>query len=441
MTQDIVVWWVRQDQRLHDNPALRAACADALAQGLSLLCLAAEAPAGSTRWGFDRVGPHRRWCHWRGLQGLEAQLLAHGQHLCRPARPVAEALRALQADHRIVALHAQQGLAPEEQAEERQLLARGLPLQRHESGGLFTQAELPFHGDPDLNQELSRDSRRPALPRSFTPFRSRVEPLRPQAPLAPPEAWPRPLALAALAAPEPPCPAQDARSIHPYTSPACDPGEAAALQHLAHYLASPAVTAYKQTRNAPSAPEASTRWSPWLANGALSPRQAWAALDAHEAMHGRSEGSHWIRIELLWREYFRWLMRTEGARLYRPTGLAAGAPAPRHDAAAFERWRTGRTGLPFVDAGLRELAATGWLSNRMRQICASALLQEMGGDWRAGAAWFEAQLIDFDPQSNQGNWAYIAGYGTDPRGGRRFDVAWQARQHDPDGSYRARWLA
>jgi deoxyribodipyrimidine photo-lyase len=76
----------------------------------------------------------------------------------------------------------------------------------------------------------------------------------------------------------------------------------------------------------------------------------------------------------------------------------------------------------------------------MRQIVASYWIYDMGGDWRAGAAWFESQLIDYDVYSNQGNWLYIAGRGTDPRGGRPFNVAKQMRDHDPDGLYRQHWL-
>jgi deoxyribodipyrimidine photo-lyase len=92
-----------------------------------------------------------------------------------------------------------------------------------------------------------------------------------------------------------------------------------------------------------------------------------------------------------------------------------------------------------VDAGMHELAATGYLSNRLRQIVASYLIHDLACDWRAGAAWFEAQLIDFDVYSNQGNWLYIAGRGTDPRGGRRFNPQKQAHDYDPDGHYRALW--
>ncbi len=85
----------------------------------------------------------------------------------------------------------------------------------------------------------------------------------------------------------------------------------------------------------------------------------------------------------------------------------------------FAAWCAGQTGQPLVDAAMRELAATGYLSNRLRQVVASYLIHDLACDWRAGAAWFEAQLLDYDVYSNQGNWLYIAGRGTDPRGGRR----------------------
>jgi deoxyribodipyrimidine photo-lyase len=113
---------------------------------------------------------------------------------------------------------------------------------------------------------------------------------------------------------------------------------------------------------------------------------------------------------------------------------------PQHDARAFARWCRGDTGDAFIDAGMRELAQSGELSNRMRQNVASFLLNDLGCDWRAGAAWFEAQLIDYDVYSNTGNWLYLAGKGTDPRGGRRFEPRKQAATYDPDGRYRARWL-
>jgi len=100
----------------------------------------------------------------------------------------------------------------------------------------------------------------------------------------------------------------------------------------------------------------------------------------------------------------------------------------------------GQTGHDWIDAGMRELAATGYLSNRMRQNVASYLIHDLGCDWRAGASWFEHCLIDFDVYSNQGNWLYLSGRGTDARANRRFNPDVQAEQYDPDGVYRRTWV-
>ena len=88
---------------------------------------------------------------------------------------------------------------------------------------------------------------------------------------------------------------------------------------------------------------------------------------------------------------------------------------------------------------MRELLATGYLSNRMRQNVASYLIHDLQCDWCAGAAWFEAQLLDFDVYSNQGNWLYLSGRGTDPRGSRRFNPDKQAQDYDKKGEYRGVW--
>ena len=99
----------------------------------------------------------------------------------------------------------------------------------------------------------------------------------------------------------------------------------------------------------------------------------------------------------------------------------------------------GECGEPVIDAGMRELRHTGYLSNRLRQVVASYLIHNLKLDWRAGAAWFESQLIDYDAYSNQGNWLYIAGLGTDPRGGRAMRIEKQALEHDRDETYRQKW--
>ena len=265
-----------------------------------------------------------------------------------------------------------------------------------------------------------------AMPRTYTPFRQRVEAagvrFTPPAP-APDHLPPLPEGVA--------CPTIEV----PDTPLIATGGASSAHRHWRQYRDRRLPDTYKDTRNGLLGWDYSSKLSAWLAWGCISPRRIAHDLALYEEEFGANDGTYWLWFELLWREHFRLLHLKHGTALYRARGLSQ-LPTPPHDEAAFQRWCEGRTGEPLVDAGMRELAATGWLSNRMRQIVASFLIHDLACDWRAGAAWFESRLIDFDVHSNQGNWLYVAGRDTDPRGGRRFNPDKQAREHDPDGAYR-----
>ena len=165
-----------------------------------------------------------------------------------------------------------------------------------------------------------------------------------------------------------------------------------------------------------------------------------------EAEHGATEDTYWLIFELLWRDFFAFVARQHGRRLFAAGGLGRSegdVSRGRNDSrarAAFASWCEGYTGEPFIDANMRELTATGFMSNRGRQNVASYLVHDLGVDWRLGAAFFEHHLLDFDPASNAGNWLYIAGLGNDPRPNRRFNPARQTEFYDPDGAYRTHWL-
>ncbi len=416
-----LIYWFRNDLRLTDNPAFARACR----QAERLLPVYCHAPEAATDWGFARLGAPRRAFLAAGLDDLAGQLAARGSRLLELHGPAAERLAELARAVGAQAVHAEAIAAPEELQEDAALRSAGLRLETHWQSSLLDPAALPF---PCAE-----------LPAVFSAFRNRVERagVTPQAPQAAAgHLPPLPAAAAGLDNERPPLPLWhgDPRSAFPFAA-----GEGAAQAHLRRYFASDLPVHYKATRNGLCGADYSSKLSPWLASGALSPRSVHAALRTHEAAYGASDGSYWLWFELLWRDYFRFLHRQHGARLYRARGLAERAATPRHDAAAFARWCRGQTGEPLVDAGMRELAASGYLSNRMRQVVASYLIHDLGGDWRAGAAWFEAQLLDYDVYSNQGNWLYIAGRGTDPRGGRRFNPQKQAAEYDPQGVYRALW--
>ncbi|WP_047374022.1 DASH family cryptochrome [Exiguobacterium sp. ZOR0005] len=224
----------------------------------------------------------------------------------------------------------------------------------------------------------------------------------------------------------------DERSAFPFQG-----GERAGRERLAHYLNGP-VRTYKETRNGFGIDD-SSKLSAYLANGSLSPRRVLHELEQHEAKHGANESTYWLYFELLWREFFQWVALEQGKRLFRAQGLRSKQKSWRVDIDVITRWQRGETGVDFVDSFMRELNATGWMSNRGRQIVASYFAKELGQDWRFGAAYFESMLIDYDVASNYGNWAYQAGVGNDSRD-RRFNITRQQETYDPTGAFRNTWL-
>ena len=418
-----LIYWFRQDLRLADNPAFTHACGLAETM-LPVYCTPAGGP---TPWGFERIGAHRQSFEQSAVSALAEQLRTRGSGLMQIEGESVGRLIALARELNVDTIVCERIAAPEEEAQVQALRAAGLTVEDHWQSTLFTLDELPMEVE--------------ALPDVFSSFRRLVE----KAHTATRAVVPAPTTIPALPSglnikpvtPQAP-PALDARSAFPYQQQAFLGGEQAAIEHLQQYFIRGLANSYKATRNNLSALDDSTKFSPWLARGSLSAPQIDQALKGFEAEHGANDSTYWIYFELLWRDYFRLLHLKYGRRLYLASGLK-GSSEPGHNPQGFARWCRGETGEALIDAGMRELAATGYLSNRMRQIVASYLIFDLKGDWRAGAAWFEAQLVDYDVYSNQGNWLYIAGYGTDPRGGRRFNTAKQADEHDADGHYRALW--
>ena len=195
----------------------------------------------------------------------------------------------------------------------------------------------------------------------------------------------------------------------------------------------------KQTRNDLDGLAGSSTLSPWLANGAVSVRTVAHDIFRYEREHTANDSTYWLYFELLWREFFHWRAVADGAALFRQSGRHSRRLLTTFEPRHFARWCAGDTDYPLVNALMRQLVATGWMSNRGRQIAASCLINELGLDWRYGAAFFEQQLIDYDVGSNYGNWQYIAGVGSDPRGGRHFNLEKQAEQFDPDALFTAKW--
>ncbi|MAE53005.1 MAG: deoxyribodipyrimidine photolyase [Opitutae bacterium] len=200
---------------------------------------------------------------------------------------------------------------------------------------------------------------------------------------------------------------------------------------------------YKNTRNQLQGADFSSRLSPWISNGCLSPREIYWEIKKFESHFEANESTYWLNFELLWRDFFHFSARLHGPKIFKSRGIHPERPPitePQNAGSLFSQWKDGRTNDLFINAMMHELRKTGWMSNRARQISASYLINDLGLDWRKGAQWFEEQLIDYDPCSNYGNWLYLSGYGNDPRKKRHFNVAKQAELYDPEGNYLRDWV-
>jgi deoxyribodipyrimidine photo-lyase len=217
-------------------------------------------------------------------------------------------------------------------------------------------------------------------------------------------------------------------------------GERPGLQRLYSYFwQKDLLKRYKQTRNGLLG-DYSSKFSVWLAHGCLSPREIHAQVHRYERQRTKNQSTYWLVFELIWRDFFRFAFLKHGNRFFHAQGIADRAPYARWSKSRFLAWTRGETGVPFVDANMIELRKTGFMSNRGRQNVASFLVHDLHLPWRAGAAWFEHLLLDYDVQSNWGNWAYVAGVGNDPRPNRKFKILRQAEKYDAKGHYVRTWL-
>lgn len=417
------VLWFRNDLRLADNAALNAALS-AHDEILPVLIID-PGQHGPSPFGFERSGDFRRCFIHEGIRDLALALRAKGSalsvHVGEPESILVQVAKKWGTD----VVHAQRLYGREEQQQERAVAAE-VDLRSHAPNTLLLPDDLPFRIEE--------------LPGVFSAFRTLVEKSSPvRAPILEPLNIPSPpewgeRALTKDELPFRPCP-YDPRGTMVFSG-----GRDAGLKRLKHYLwDSKALSTYKETRNGLLGTDYSSKFSPWLSSGALSAREIQHEVKRYEEVHGANESTYWLYFELLWRDFFQFTAAKHGADLFKRGGIRRKPYRGNYDSVRFQSWTEGRTGQAFVDANMRELAATGWMSNRGRQNVASYLVNELYLDWRMGAYWFERMLLDYDPCSNWGNWQYLAGVGNDPREGRKFDPVRQADMYDPNGHFVRHW--
>jgi deoxyribodipyrimidine photo-lyase len=426
---DTAVVWFRDDLRVRDNPTL----ADAVAAADRVVPVYTFDPErrGESEYGPAKHAPHRSRFRREAVVDLREALRERGGDLLvRTGRPE-DVVPAVADEAGADAVFAGTKPATEELSTERAvrdgLAESGVDLERRWTHTLYHLADLPTPYD--------------AIDDTFTPWRKEVEAgAEVREPVDAPESVPTPDGLEASEVPTLPElgveePTDDDRGVLRFEG-----GESAGVERVEAYLwEGDHLREYKETRNGLLGADYSSKFSPWLAAGCLSPRWIHREVERYEDERVENEDTYWLVFELLWRDFFQFQFLKHGAEFFAPDGIRDVDVEWRRDRAAFRRWADAETGVPFVDANMRELNRTGYMSNRGRQNVASFLADALGVDWRWGAAYFESRLVDYDVASNWGNWAYQAGVGNDSRDDF-FDVPSQAEYYDDDAAYVRTWL-
>lgn len=426
MAEPVTVVWFRSDLRLADQVALSAAVRRG--GGIVAVFVLDETAAG--RWAPG--GASRWWLH-HSLTALAADIAKRGGRLIlrrgSAADELSEIARVVGADMVVCSRRYEPWAIRQEEAVRSRLAEASVTLKRY-PGWLLMEPEAirTKTGEPY---------------KVYTPFwRALSSTLACERPLPPPATLPAPSHA----------PRSDTLadwSLLP-TSPNwatgfdgrwC-PGEAGAIARLDDFLADHAGR-YAEARNSPGI-EATSRLSPHLAHGEISPRLIWWRVASERAQDdgaGREKGLETFLKELVWREFASHLLFHFPSLPEAPFRPEFAHFPWRDDGEHLRAWQRGRTGFPIVDAGMRELWATGWMHNRVRMVVASFLIKDLLIPWQLGEAWFWDTLVDADLANNAASWQWVAGSGADAAPYFRvFNPTSQGEKFDADGDYVRRWV-
>jgi deoxyribodipyrimidine photo-lyase len=421
----VALHWFRSDLRLADNPALLAAsrCAS---QIIPVFIWSPEEEGG---W---PPGSAARWWLHESLQQLQQELIARGSRLLLRRGPTAPALLELSRQTGATLVYWNNRHEPAARKVEAEL---GTALRTAGITGLGFASRL-------LAEPGTVRSSTGSPYQVFTPFwrafleQVQVDPPQPSPRALPaPRRWPASLALQELAL-LPDIPWHKSLAQH------WQPGEVAARAVLRKFVTQ-GLDAYEAARDRPDL-DGTSRMSPYLHHGELSPRQLWTAVGRASERAGQSP-QQWQRgrfcAEIIWREFaaqqlFHHPTLPDRSRLAKFDSIAW-----RNDARDFAAWTRGRTGFPIVDAGMRQLWQCGWMHNRVRMITASFLVKNLLHRWQDGERWFWDTLVDADLASNALNWQWVAGTSPDAAPWFRiFNPLSQAQRFDPQGTYQQRFV-
>lgn len=424
--------WFRQDLRLHDNEALTDAiqlCDDVI----PVYVFDERLYEGSTSFGFPKIDRFRAQFIIESVEDLRRSLRSKGSDLIvrygKPEEIIFEIASSLHTSWIFCNRERTQEEVQVQDTLEQKLWTVGQEMRYYRGKMLFYTADLPFPV--------------PQTPDVFTHFRKEVEKIVPiRKPITSPDRIPLFSKVDPGKIPSLPdlgfdtC-ARDERAAFAFKG-----GENEGLERLKYYLwESDHISSYKKTRNGLLGEDYSSKFSPYLAQGCLSPKKIYYEISEYERKVKKNQSTYWLKFELMWRDFFRFMAKKHGNKIFLKGGIQSKVdPRWSNDMETFHKWASGSTGIPFIDANMTELNRTGFMSNRGRQNVASFLIKDLGINWLLGAEYFESLLIDYDPASNYGNWNYLAGVGSDPVENRYFNILSQAQRYDPEGAYVKHWL-
>ena len=422
--------WFKTDLRLHDNETLVKAIAKS-EEIIPVYCFD-DAQFEITEYGFQKTGSFRAQFLLEAVSDLDKNLRELGSGLIiLKGKPEVEIPKIVQEYNAYKVFAKREVTYEENQIEdlvESELFKLRCEFETFSTSTLYHAEDLPFSikDIPDVFTNFRKKTEKDATIRTVF-----EKPLSIKSPIIPPINLPtlNDLGLANIPI--------DSRAVLPFEG-----GETKALERVNHYFfETKSISNYKETRNGMVGSNYSSKFSAWLALGCLSPRELYFELKKYEAQYEANESTYWLVFELLWRDYFRFMMKKYHVKFFQQNGIQnKGIAVNKHKSSILQCWIDGKTGVDFVDANMIELKLTGFMSNRGRQNVASYLCNDLKLDWRYGAAYFEQQLIDYDVCSNWGNWAYLAGVGNDPRGNRYFNIEKQAQDYDKNKAFRNLWL-
>lgn len=428
------ILWFRLDLRLHDNEALHEALNSA-DEVIPVYVFDERTFLGNTHFfGFPKTGKYRAKFIIESVAALRQSLQELGSNLIvrvgKPEEEVFEIAKKARTSWVFCNRERTEEEARVQDALEKNLWSVGQEMRYSRGKLLYYTSDLPF---PIQH-----------TPDTFTQFRKEVERYVPvRSPLPAPEKLP-PITVALEPGDLPGLPrlGHEEFTPDPRSAAVFQGGEQEGLRRLHYYLWEEGlIDEFRETRDMLLGPDYSTRLSPWLAQGCLSPKMVYYELRKYEEQYGRNKSTYDLFYYLMLRDFLRFMAKKHCNQIFLKAGPANNAdPCWRNDTALLQQWIDGRTGVPFIDANMREISLTGYMSNRGRQNVASFLVNDLGVNWQMGAEYFESVLVDYDVASNWGNWNAIAGVGSDPRENRNFNILSQARAYDPKGEYVKHWL-